>query len=459
MLYDAAVVGLGPNGLRILACLAARNVSVVGFDRGRLGETIYRYPMGVPVVGSAQELQVGEQPPQGCRKEQEVCGRGEYLGYLHSASRRHPNADVRQWEEVIDIQPAAPAADASSAGGFSLTTARLSPPPAGGGNEGEGKKHEEEGSRGSDDAGRSRGSVVHARFVALAIGATNSPLPLRVPGADLPHVVFVEDLRKVEHAKIKGGEVVIAGSGITALMVAVALCKLFKAARVVVCSRQQALREAHGLLGRAWRQEQVVTPWAAKRYGITEELFEQDLDFMEEWRREVLHKEVVQWQQRGILEVRPRCQLLAVNGTSHALLRRQGWGPRALWRPRRSVVELTRADLVVVSHGSATEQQLVKRMGFPAGEVDASTGESTIPGVFTLGFDPPGSGIHHYGDLPGERSETIYDNWLCWGLPAAQATCDAIVKQVRGDTVASRTLPIEPGRSGWLKFAKYFALR
>merc|ERR1712232_27555 len=89
------------------------------------------------------------------------------------------------------------------------------------------------------------------------------------------------------------------------------------------------------------------------------------------------------------------------------------------------VLETVRADLVVICKGYLRDTSLTKTLPFAPGLINESTGETTIPGIFAIGFDIPGSGTHHYGTLPDGR--IIYDNWLCWGGFAAQSTCSHLV--------------------------------
>merc|ERR1711957_836529 len=79
---------------------------------------------------------------------------------------------------------------------------------------------------------------------------------------------------------------------------------------------------------------------------------------------------------------------------------------------------------VVVAKGHKVDTTLTSKIGFPAGPVDEETGMTSIPGIFAIGFDPPGSGRHHFGYLPGRKY--IYDNWLAWGINAVPDTCDEI---------------------------------
>jgi len=255
--------------------------------------------------------------------------------------------------------------------------------------------------------------------VVLAIGASTTARPLRVPGGDLPHVVTVQQITPEAAQLYRRRDVAVVGSGTTAMLVVNTLCRR-GARRVVLCSRLQTVRGAMGHMSHAERERQGITEWSKARYNITDELLQGDLDWLQGWREKV-RRALAACQRRGVLEVRPRCELLRVNA-SHVRLRRRNSARRL----RRSVEEEVAADLVVASRGFVTDQRLVSTMGFPAGEVDPATGETAIRGAFAVGFDPPGAGVHHYGDLPGGR--LIYDNWLCWGAAAAAATCEEVAR-------------------------------
>merc|ERR1712048_1282607 len=151
------------------------------------------------------------------------------------------------------------------------------------------------------------------------------------------------------------------------------------------------------------------------RYRVTDKLLQEDLEWLDNWRRVAVYQQLLAWRKMGRLEVRPKCEAVAINA-SHT------------WLRRRTVEEVVPAELVVVAKGFQTDDNLVSSMGFPAAEVDPTTGETSLPGIFAIGFDPPGSGTHHFGRLPGGKF--VYDNWLCWGGAAADATCREVALRV-----------------------------
>mmetsp|Transcript_45670 Transcript_45670/g.146571 ORF Transcript_45670/g.146571 Transcript_45670/m.146571 type:complete len:452 (-) Transcript_45670:113-1468(-) len=417
MVFDAVVVGIGVNGLRILSCLSLYNLTVIGFEKGRVGDTIRRWPLGIPVAGTMNELSVDvELTTDRFCLNPDTCSKQAYLKYLNSVVAKR-GLDVRELEEVTDVR-ALPlvAADASAGGaaaggegGFWVATRKA------------------DGSEGG----------VRARFVVLAVGAWGDPTPLKVPGSRLPFVAYPEELTSASRDRWTGKNVLVSGSGTTALLLARSLCTR-GARKVVVCTKAPTIRRALGYMSAKERDQAYVTKWARERYDVTDMVLQDDLDFMEEFRNQEVFQALQNWQRQGTLELRPVCKLQAIHEDGRVELKRFDRGSRAArgttWCVRGqglrgSIIEVVDADLVVASSGHDLESLLPTRLPFPKGQVDAQTGETTIAGVFAIGFDPPGSGKHHYGIL--QEGKIIYDNWMCWGGFAARNTCSEIARRIR----------------------------
>jgi thioredoxin reductase (NADPH) len=145
---DTAVVGAGPCGLATAIALQRLGMQVVVFDRSCLVSTIAAYPTYITFFSTAEKIAIGGLPfPLAGEKP----SRRDALAYYRSAVS-HFDVDVRQYEEVVAIEPGRDA--------FTLHTRRR------------------DGSSG----------LTTARAVVIATGYFGSPNLLGVPGEELPHV-------------------------------------------------------------------------------------------------------------------------------------------------------------------------------------------------------------------------------------------------------------------------------
>ena len=104
-IYDVAVVGGGPNALRLLSCLQDQNLTVVAFEKDEVGNTIKEWYDGSVSHSPRHTFQIGSLQPVECRQcldsvwegrsysstprtcrldrgHMQHCGRDEYLGYM-----------------------------------------------------------------------------------------------------------------------------------------------------------------------------------------------------------------------------------------------------------------------------------------------------------------------------------------------------------------------------------------
>lgn len=399
MIYDAAVVGLGPNGLRVLACLTSMRLNVIGFERGLIGHTIRRWPDGAPVVGEQLELSVhGTSLARYCGDVE--CDRDAYVKYLENVQREF-ELNVHDKEEVISISRA----DASGPNSqhFLITSRSRRRTKLTGHGFSHGDHHERILQQ------------YRANFVILAIGAFVSPRPLSAPGAWRNHVVSPEDVTMKKESKYRGKRALVVGTGLTAWLVVKALSVL-GASKVVLCSSAGSVAAA---LGRPadFFADVGLSSWACARYGVTEADVREDAEWCARWTNSTIYTELVALRRGGVLHALPYCHVHSIQA-SRAHLSTLGQGLRALV-----------ADVVVVAKGMRAERRLTKSMDFGIKEADVATGETAIQGVFAVGFDPPGSGNHHAGTLPDGRS--VYDNWLCWGHAGAATTCREVARRTR----------------------------
>lgn len=145
---DIAVVGAGPCGIAVGAAAANHGKRAVLFDKGCITNSIVDYPYYMTFFSTAERLEVGGIP---FTIAGDKPSRREALVYYRHVVD-HYDMDVRQYEEVLEIQ--------GSAGSFSLRTHPL------GGEERE----------------------YHAGAVVIATGGFHEPNYLHVPGEDLPKV-------------------------------------------------------------------------------------------------------------------------------------------------------------------------------------------------------------------------------------------------------------------------------
>lgn len=161
---DLLIIGAGPAGLSAADVAAQEGLSYLVVEKGVIADTVYRYPVGLTVFSTVNELEMREGTLKPCR---EKPTREELLShYVHFALER--NLRINTEEEVLHIE-------GSEAEGFSVETTR---------------------------------ARYRARRVLFAIGAMARPRRLGVPGEDLPkvHYRFVEPFPYVrKDALVIGG--------------------------------------------------------------------------------------------------------------------------------------------------------------------------------------------------------------------------------------------------------------
>ncbi len=161
---DLLIIGAGPAGLSAADVAAREGLSYLVVERGLIADTVYRYPVGLTVFSTVNELEMREGTLKPCR---EKPTREELLShYVHFALEQ--NLRINTEEEVLRI-----AGDAAE--GFAVETTR---------------------------------AHYGARRLLFAIGAMARPRRLGVPGEDLPKVQyrFVEPFPYVrKDAMVIGG--------------------------------------------------------------------------------------------------------------------------------------------------------------------------------------------------------------------------------------------------------------
>ena len=396
VIYDVGVVGLGPNGVRALKYLKRKGLSAVGFDKGSIGTTIRRWHIGAIATASWEELALGPyaadiaQVWHFCGDQADItgladaCDRDAYIRYMEAAVSK-ARLLVRQHEEVVDIQSLGqPGSDSHV---FQIATIR------------------------AEDGALSK---THARLVLLAVGNEGVGKGLGMRGSELPHVITHELVQSQSYAGVSA--VIVGGThSETAAQVSRELC-LRGAKQVVICDYgYRNLSSATGTGDRG-----TITSWARERYNVTDWLYDGEMEWYDRF-FELIQLELRTWRERGVLMMQQDCEVSSINA-SHATLNLSV--ASSVGSPGSvdgSTLWTTAADLVIAAIGGVRDQPLLTAMGFPSAAVSAATGETSLAGVFAVGFDLPGQKDH---------DSCIYDNWFSWGLPAVLSTCEAVVSRI-----------------------------
>lgn len=145
---DVVIVGAGPIGLELAACLKRAGVDYVQFDARQLGHTISWWPRDTTFFSTTERIEIAGIPIQNATQGR-TTGE-EYLVYLRSVAEQL-DLHVRAYEPVTDIR--------RTGDGFVVTTRPRNGP---------------------------RQVICHT--VVLASGDMDEPNHLHIPGEDLPHV-------------------------------------------------------------------------------------------------------------------------------------------------------------------------------------------------------------------------------------------------------------------------------
>ncbi len=146
--YDVAIIGAGPIGIELAACLKTAGVDYVHFDAGQIGHTLTWWPRYTPFFSTTERLAIAGVPIPN-NHQQRITGE-EYLAYLRAVIEQY-DLLINSYEPVAMLAP--------GAGGWELVTRPL--------------------------AGERR---YRARAVVVAVGDMHHPNRLAIPGEDLPHV-------------------------------------------------------------------------------------------------------------------------------------------------------------------------------------------------------------------------------------------------------------------------------
>jgi thioredoxin reductase (NADPH) len=141
---DLLIIGAGPAGLSAADAAAREGLTYLVVEKGLIADTVYRYPIGLTVFSTVNELELGDGNLRPCRDKPT---REELLSYYVRFALEH-NLQINTEEEVTSVEP-------TGAEGFRVRTSR---------------------------------AAYTASRLLICTGAMAHPRRLGVPGEDLPKV-------------------------------------------------------------------------------------------------------------------------------------------------------------------------------------------------------------------------------------------------------------------------------
>src|SRR5215217_5085524 len=112
--YDVAIIGAGPIGLELAACLKRTSVDYIHFDSRQIGYTLTWWPRNTSFFSTTERLAIAGVPIQN-NHQQRITGE-EYLAYLRAVVEQF-DLKINTYEPV--------AALLATADGFAITTQPL----------------------------------------------------------------------------------------------------------------------------------------------------------------------------------------------------------------------------------------------------------------------------------------------------------------------------------------------
>ena len=202
---DVVVVGGGPVGIEVAVGLVNKGFSCIVLEKGALGNTMTWWAPGTRWFSSNERISIAGVPL--VTPDQSKATREQYLAYLLAVVRQF-DLHVRTYEPVESLVPAGP--DSQSLHRWTVHT-----------------------------SARGQARAYQCNAVVLAIGGTDFPNTLGVPGEELPHV---DGYLREPHTYF-GQKVLVVGGRNSAVEAAL---RLYHAgAHVTLCYRGASLPEDH----------------------------------------------------------------------------------------------------------------------------------------------------------------------------------------------------------------------
>src|ERR671916_1258205 len=110
---DLLIIGAGPAGLSAADVAAREGLSYLVVEKGLIADTVYRYPVGLTVFSTTDELELREGELRPCR---EKPTREELLSHYVRFALEH-DLRINTEEEVTRVEPL-------EAEGFRVNTSR-----------------------------------------------------------------------------------------------------------------------------------------------------------------------------------------------------------------------------------------------------------------------------------------------------------------------------------------------
>ncbi|MFG0291345.1 MAG: NAD(P)-binding domain-containing protein [Rhodopirellula sp. JB044] len=225
---ENVVIGAGPIGIETAIDLQRRGLPARVYDAGPVGHTISWWAPQPRWFSSNDRIAIAGVPLH--TVDQSKASREEYLNYLRGVVDQF-DVDVRTFHRIVSLEPIAQARDSNgearpndvadspvSRARWRLGMARVN-----------GHRTSEAGSEPAPEF------FIEARSVVLAIGGTDFPNRLGVPGEDSPHVDGY--LREVH--RYHGRNVLIVGGRNSAVEAAIRLHR--GGAKVTLCCHREQL--------------------------------------------------------------------------------------------------------------------------------------------------------------------------------------------------------------------------
>src|SRR3954466_15735673 len=99
--YDVAIIGAGPIGLELAACLKCAGLDYIQFDSHQIGYTLTWWPRNTSFFSTTERLAIAGVPIQN-NHQQRITGE-DYLAYLRGVVEQF-DLKINTYESVIAIE-------------------------------------------------------------------------------------------------------------------------------------------------------------------------------------------------------------------------------------------------------------------------------------------------------------------------------------------------------------------